>query len=261
MNMTVPGGTHFGEVRKDLTSSLLSLFKRLIADGSLSPGDRLPPERELAEIVGVSRSSLRQALKILENMGVLTQRVGSGTRLNPAASSILAEPLQFFILLDGITVHELIEARLIVEPELAARAAERSTAEDLRALESAIDTMQQSVADAEKFVASDHEFHEAIFKAAGNRICTLLFTVVHQSFEELIRFTSELVQPEHTLRMHRRILAAIAKRDAEGARKQMREHLEDVRGLLTHQVDERARSALESRLKTLGSDLVGQIDR
>jgi GntR family transcriptional repressor for pyruvate dehydrogenase complex len=249
-----------GEPRKDLTSSLLSLFKRLIADGSLSPGDRLPPERELAEMVGVSRSSLRQALKILENMGVLSQRVGSGTRLNPAASSILTEPLQFFILLDGITVHELMEARLIVEPELAARAAARATEEDLVALKSAIRTMRRSVADAEKFVASDHEFHQAIFKAAGNRMCTLLFTVVHQSFEELIRFTSVLVQPEHTLRMHRRILAAIAKKDPEGARLEMREHLEDVRELLTHQIDEQARNALEDRLKALGSDLGWRAD-
>ena len=236
-----------------ITGALLELFKRLIADGSLSPGDRLPPERELAEMVGVSRSSLRQALKILENMGILSQRVGSGTRLNPAAASILAEPLQFLILLDGITARELMEARLIVEPELAARAAARATAADRGALKNAIRTMEESIADPEKFVAGDLEFHQAIFRAAGNRVCTTLFTVVHQSLEELIRFTSVLVEPEHTIHLHRRILAAIRKQDPEAARLQMREHLEDVCVVLTHGVELQTRSTLEDRLKVLGN--------
>src|SRR5690606_28313344 len=103
---------------------------------------------ELAEMVGVSRSSLRQALKVLVSMGVITQRVGSGTRLNPAAASILAEPLQFLILLDGITFEELMEARLIVEPKLAARAAERATADDVKALKRAIARMEENAKDA-----------------------------------------------------------------------------------------------------------------
>lgn len=235
----------------DLTSSLLALFKRLIADKVLSPGDRLPPERELAEMLGVSRSSLRQALKVLESMGVISQRVGSGTRLNPAAASILARPLEFLILLDGITFQELMEARLIVEPKLAARAAERASAEDQQALEQAITRMEASAADAHQFVASDLEFHQAVYRAAGNRVCTMLFTVVHQSLEELIGFTSSLVEPEHTIRFHRRILAAIGRGNPEAARLRMREHLEDVCGLLSRAADARTRSSLEGRLNTL----------
>lgn len=237
--------------RKDLTGSLVALFKRLIAEGVLSPGDRLPPERELAEMVGVSRSSLRQALKVLESMGVISQRVGSGTTLNPVAASILAEPLQFLILLDGITFHELLEARLIVEPELAARAAVLGTAEDQQALERAIAQMEESVADADRFIASDLEFHQAVYRAAGNRVCTMLFTVVHQSLEELVRFTSVLTKPEHTIRLHRRILTAIRRRDPDAARRRMREHLEDARALLARGADAQARSSLEGRLDVL----------
>lgn len=236
---------------KDLTSSLLALFKRLIAEGVLSPGDRLPPERELAEMVGVSRSSLRQALKVLETMGVISQRVGSGTRLNPAAASILAEPLQFLILLEGITFQELMEARLIVEPELAARAAVLATAEQVEALERAIVQMEESTADPDRFVASDLEFHQAVYRAAGNRVCTMLFTVVHQSLEDLVRFTSELVEPEHTIRLHRRILTAIRRRDPEAARLRMREHLQDARALLERAADAQVRSSLKGRLGAL----------
>jgi len=236
---------------KNLTGELVALFKRLIAEGALSPGDRLPPERELAEMVGVSRSSLRQALKVLEMMGVISQRVGSGTRLNPAAATILAEPLQFLILLDGITFDELMEARLIVEPELAARAAERATTADLAALESAITRMEESSADGDRFIESDLAFHQAIYAASGNRVCAMLFTVVHQSLEALVRITSSMVEPSHTIRFHRRILTAIRRRDANGARQRMREHLEDARALLARGAEAQARPSLADRLDAL----------
>lgn len=241
---------------KHLTGSLLQLFKRLIAEGVLSPGDRLPPERELAELLGVSRSSLRPALKVLENMGIISQRVGSGTRLNRAAASILAEPLQYLILLDGITFHELMEARLIVEPELAARAAERASPDDLDALARAITSMESSQDDPAEFVKCDLEFHRAVNEAAGNRVCATLFSVVHQSLEELVRFTYQLVEPEHTIRFHRRIFNAIQRAKPDAARLQMREHLEDVCTLLARGADAQARAALEGKLGALGG-LVG----
>lgn len=229
----------------NLTGSLLALFKRLIAEKTLRPGDRLPAERDLAETLQVSRSSLRQALKVMESIGVISQQVGSGTRLNPAAASILSEPLEFLILLDGISSRELMEARLIVEPQLAARAATRARPEDERALERAIERMEASdadAADADAFVSSDLEFHRALFQAADNRVCAMLFTVVHQSLEELVRFTSALVPPEHTIDFHRQILAAIRERDPEAAESRMREHLEDVCALLGREPVTRART-------------------
>src|SRR6185503_17253921 len=130
--------------KDDVTVRLLSNFKRLISEGALVAGSRLPSERELAENFQVSRSSLRQALKVLEIMGIISQRVGDGTYLNVAASSMLGEPLEFLILLNGISFQELIEARIIVEPELAARAAERATSDDVRILKESLEAMKQS---------------------------------------------------------------------------------------------------------------------
>lgn len=233
---------------KDLTASVLELFKRLIAEGVLSPGDRLPPERELAEMVGVSRSSLRQALKVLVNMGVITQRVGSGTRLNPAAATILTEPLQFLILLDGITFEELMEARLIVEPKLAARAAERATTDDIKAMKRAITRMEENASDASQFVASDLEFHQAVYNAAGNRVCATLFTVIHQSLEELVRFTYVLTEPERTIRFHRRVFAAIRRKDPEAAHLRMVEHLRDASTLIDRAEASQVRNTLQGKL-------------
>src|SRR4029077_12669398 len=105
----MPVGRH----KEDLTARLLATFKQLISEGSLAPGARLPAERELASSLKVSRGSLRQVLKMLEVMGVVSQRVGDGTYLNAAAPSILAEPMEFLILLDGIGFEELMDARLI----------------------------------------------------------------------------------------------------------------------------------------------------
>lgn len=96
--------------KQDITRKLIRTFKTLISEGALASGQRLPPERDLAENFGVSRSSLRQALKVLEIMGVISQRVGDGTYLSTGAVPILGEPMEFLILLDGITSHELMES-------------------------------------------------------------------------------------------------------------------------------------------------------
>ena len=244
--------------KEDITAMLIGVFKRLISEGSLVPGNRLPAERELAEMFGVSRSSLRQALKVLEIMGVISQRVGDGTYLNTAAPSILAEPLEFFILLDGLTFHELMEARLIVEPELAARAAARATPEDVAELHQVLNLMEESREDHRRFTEGDLLFHKTIFRLAGNRVCSLMFTVVHQSLERLIHLTSQLVEPEHTLQLHRRIYTAIRRKDADEARRRMTEHLEDARELFVRASALQAQSSLQSRIGELTSAVDGQ---
>src|SRR5215468_2487799 len=175
--------------KEDVTGTLIGVFKRLISEGSLAPGHRLPAERELAEMFGVSRSSLRQALKVLEIMGVIAQRVGDGTYLNTAAPSILAEPMEFLILLDGISFHELMEARLIVEPELAARAAARATPEEIAELRRILVDMEEQRQDHKRFTENDLLFPQTIFRIGGNRVCTLIFPGVHQPLEPLINLT------------------------------------------------------------------------
>ncbi|MDX2041093.1 MAG: FadR/GntR family transcriptional regulator [Acidobacteriota bacterium] len=237
--------------KDDVTGTLIGLFKRLISEGSLVPGQRLPAERELAEHFGVSRSSLRQALKVLEIMGVISQRVGDGTYLNAAAPAILAEPMEFLILLDGLSFHELMETRLIVEPELAARAATRATLEDIAELQQVLTEMEESRQDHPRFTEYDLLFHKTIFRIAGNRVCSLMFTVVHQSLERLIHLTAQLVEPEHTLQMHRRIFLAIRRKDADEARRRMTEHLEDTREFFKRATSLHVQSSLPSRISVL----------
>lgn len=237
--------------KQDVTVRLITIFKQLIAEGVLKPGGRVPAERELAENFGVSRSSLRQALKVLEIMGVISQRVGDGTYVNSDASSLLGEPLEFLILLDGISFHELMEARLIVEPELTARAAQRSSPEDIARIKRELTAMEKAGSDHRMFVEHDLQFHSAIFEAAGNRVCTSMFSVVHRALDKLITITSQIVEHEHTLALHRRIFAAICKRDPEEARRRMTAHLMDAQGLLVVAAKNERQTKLQARIHSL----------
>jgi GntR family transcriptional repressor for pyruvate dehydrogenase complex len=214
-----------------ITARLISRIKSMIADGALTPGAKFPPERDLAIKFSANRTSVRQALKVLEIMGVLTQRVGDGTYLSNSAETILNEPLDFLVLLDDLSHHELFETRLIVEPELTARAAQRATAEDIAALRAAVSAMEKSRNTQERLTA-DMAFHDAVFRASGNRICQLLFKQIHRTVLTSMSHLSHRVSLEQPLMYHRRIYKAIRERDAEAARQAMREHILDARSLL-----------------------------
>jgi GntR family transcriptional repressor for pyruvate dehydrogenase complex len=237
--------------KEDVTVRLLTAFKWLISEGTLSAGARLPAERDLAEKFQVSRSSLRQALKVLEIMGVISQRVGDGTYITSGDSSVLAESLEFLILLNGISFHEVMEARIIVEPELAALAATRATQQDYSALLHEMKAMKASARSHNSMSQHDLEFHKIIFDAAGSRVCSMLFTVIHQSLHKLIEMTSRLVSVEHTMIFHQRIYAAIVAGDAAEARKRMSEHLLDVKNLLSRVKSEQQTSQMQDRISQL----------
>src|SRR5260370_3362399 len=214
-----------------VTAQLIASIKKMLSDGSVVPGSRFPAERELAREFGVNRASLRQALKVLEIMGVLTQRVGDGTYLSTSAESILNEPLEFLILLDDLSHHELFETRMIVEPELAARAALRATAEDLATLRRAITAMEQSRTTRSRLDA-DMAFHEAIFRASGNRICHLLFKVIHRTVLTSMHRLSSRTAIQRPLGYHRKIYPAIRNRDAKEPRRHILDPLTDAQALM-----------------------------
>lgn len=217
--------------KDDITGQLVGRLKDLISRGILTPGAKLPPERELCVDFGVSRSSLRHVLKALEVMGVLRQRVGDGTYLAKSSEGILQQPLELLMLLDDISLDDLLETRLIVEPELAARAAERATVEDLARMRESLDHMTR-YKEGKLLIEADLAFHRAIFVAARNPICNRIFSLLHQSMTASIDVTSKLVDWEHTLGFHRPIYTAIERRNPADARKRMIEHLCDAHSLL-----------------------------
>jgi GntR family transcriptional regulator, transcriptional repressor for pyruvate dehydrogenase complex len=214
----------------NVTAELIERFKSLIAGNVLPPGCKLPPERELAKSLDVSRAAVRQALKALAMMGVVMQRVGDGTYLKPDAANILDQPLDFLLLLDDVSIHELMEARLMVEPELSAKAAERATAEDLAALRETLRPLGRLTA--AQMQARDLAFDQAIFRAARNRICERIFPLLQRTMLTSVHVTYRLVDWEYTLKFHEPIYRAIESRQPELARQKMTEHLLDVWRLL-----------------------------
>ncbi|MBZ2186023.1 MAG: FadR family transcriptional regulator [Bryobacter sp.] len=216
----------------DVTSKLIGQFRDMIADRTLLPGTRLPAERDLARSFSVSRNSLRQALKVLEIMGVVRQKMGSGTYLSEDASSILTEAFRFLLLMDSISHEELYLTRLMMEPELAARAAENATLEHLRQISRAIESMKAAGNHFQRVIEADVEFHNRIFEAAGSRVCQAVFTVLHRALLQSLAITSREVNVSHTLRFHQQIYQAIFDRTPERARQLMREHIEDAHAVM-----------------------------
>lgn len=246
----VDDSEHILSNKEDVTHLLILRFQQLLSDGVLAPGTKLPSERELATNFGVARSSLRQALKVLEIMGVITQKVGDGSYLNKDASSVLAVPMEFLFLLDDTSLQELTEMRLMMEPALAAKAAERANTQHIALLRQSIVDLEHSKHDRVQLVASDILFHRAIFQASGNRLAGRLFHTIHRAMLNMIMVTSQLVDLEHTLHFHQPILEAIEQRNPELAARLMTDHLNDARDLLLNSRNQEKSRKLREHLST-----------
>lgn len=236
--------------KEDVTQLLILRFQQLLSEGLLTPGARLPPERELAASFGVARSSLRPALKVLEIMGVITQKVGDGSYLNRDASSVLSVPMEFLFLLDDTSLQELAEMRLMMEPALAAKAAEHANAHHIAQLRQSIVDLEHSKRDRVRLVTSDLLFHRAIFQASGNRLAGHLFQTIHRAMLNMMMVTSQLVDLEHTLHFHQPILVAIEQRDPVLASRLMTDHLTDARDLLLRTRQQETSRHLRNHLAT-----------
>lgn len=213
-----------GTVRREgLTEKLVQRLGNLVLRGVLSPGERLPTERDLAKMLGVSRSSLRQALKALQVMGVLEILQGSGNYLTRDATEILSAPPQVLVPLRGLSQAELFEVRRAMEAESAATAARRATQEDLDRIRSAYEGMAAST---DKFMFGKHDlaFHQAIATASGNRFF-LWFLALANNFLYQAMLRRPGLDLERSRREHERILLAIEARDPEAARQEMLQHV------------------------------------
>jgi GntR family transcriptional repressor for pyruvate dehydrogenase complex len=238
----------------DLTDWLILRFKQLISEGTLMPGHKLPSERELSMHFGVSRTSLRPVMKVLKMMGVVSQRVGDGTYLSSDASSVLSEPMEFLFLLDETSSQELVEARLMVEPALAAKAAQQATAEHRLILRQTIAEIEAASDDQFRIIEADLLFHRTIHQSADNRLFSRLFQVIHRSMMNMMMLTSQMVDRDHTLAFHQAIYEAIERRDASEAARRMRDHLVDARALLVRANQAHADERLHERIQSVSRE-------
>jgi GntR family transcriptional regulator, transcriptional repressor for pyruvate dehydrogenase complex len=219
----------FAAVRRNkVYEDVARQIERLILK-KLRPGDKLPSERELAELLSVSRSSIRDAIRSLELMGMVEPRQGAGTIVCEITSNSLANPLANALKRKEELMGELLDFRKILEPPLAARAATHASTDEISEMESILKRQKEKLQAGESTIPEDSEFHYAVAMASGNsvvlKVLDILMDLLRDTRERSLQLEG---RPQKSLAAHARILEAIKRHDAEAAKSAMRRHIEDV---------------------------------
>ncbi len=207
-------------------------MQRLIIDGNFRPGDLLPSEMELAERFGVGRSSIREAMRALQLLGVIEVIQGKGTYV--CDFGILPLIVDWARISQMGIISEVMEARQFIEILLVQLAAERATDEDIRKLRAALKHAQESLSNSETNVQAGVDFHIVLADAAHNQVLALMYRTIRDLYLETARRTR--ITPEIALDRyhdHEAILQAVLDRDPEAAARVMKEHLEKACQILS----------------------------
>lgn len=213
-----------------LTDEAIEKIKSMIVSGTLRAGDRLPREADLAAELGLSRSSLREAVKALSLVNILDVRRGDGTYVTSLQPQLLLEALSFIVDFHrDDSVLEFLQVRRILEPEATAMAAERISAAEIASLRALLDGLGPDT-EVEDLVANDLEFHRRIAACSGNTaLCSLLDSLSWPTSRARVwRGLTQIGANERSLAEHRAILDALSSRDPEVARSWSTVHIASV---------------------------------
>jgi GntR family transcriptional repressor for pyruvate dehydrogenase complex len=232
--------TDFGTVeRSALPDQIAERILQMIKDRQLKPGDKLPPERELATMMTVGRPALREALRALALMNVIEIRQGAGAYVTQLDTAQLVQHLDFVFTLNDAAIMDLFDARKIVEAGIAELAAQRTTEEDIALLEACLQKSVDSAHDPELFLYADLKLHTLIATIARNPILIRFIESIHQLGLASRRRTGRLPGViEHSMSDHHRIVEALKERDPQAAREAMLAHLGNVEEKLRRMVEE-----------------------
>ncbi len=216
--------------RSKLYEQIVEQIQGRIVRGELRAGDRLLPERELAASFGASRTAVREALKTLAQRGLVDMRPGRGTVVTDNTSDAMRSSLGLMLRVSHLySPSALVELREIIEPEIAALAAERATEAHLAALRDAVDTMERSLRRAADYIEADNRFHRTLALATQNPlIVSLVDSIVGLLAEQRSLIFAVPGGPERGQVFHKTLFDAIERRDIALARTAMRAHLVQV---------------------------------
>ena len=224
----------------------------MIREGQLRPGERLPSERDLAEQLQVGRSSVREALRVLEVSGIVASRHGSGAYLRDLDQHDVISPLALLLGATGDIVGDLWEVRIMFEPPLAARAALRATDAEIEALERLVVAQEPLFANPdtlEACLAADREFHIAIAIASRNQVAVRVVQMLEQVLHESRRhFGASVARRWQAYEQHLEIMRATRAREPHAAYECMLRHLQEVEAHIVGQLLDTPRAAIEAVL-------------
>ncbi|MBZ5568363.1 MAG: FadR family transcriptional regulator [Acidobacteriia bacterium] len=226
----------FEVIRKDKVYDQVARKLEQFILQELKPGDKLPSERELALSCKVSRSSIRDAMRRLELMGLVEPRQGAGTIVRQLSPDALVNPLTAILLRQRKHLAELLEVRRMIEPPIAARAAQHITPEQLAHLEEILRRQSQKLSQDDPAIEEDSEFHYAIATAADNsvllHVIDVLMDLLRESRERNMQVEG---RPQKSFAGHKRIFTALCQGDAKAAEAAMCQHLDEVTDLVLKQ--------------------------
>lgn len=223
---------------KKVGSSVEDVAERLmdmIYKGGLGAGDRLPPERDLAKTLGVSRPTLRAGIRSLSTIGILRSRQGAGTFVaaNSESPMLGGLPLRMFLGLHEFTTEEISEARMMLEVTIVGLAAKRADSENLKIISKEAAGMSASLSDQSKYVTHEMRFHQAVAAASHNRVLialmNMLLTIVYGS-DDTTQDGEADADRERSAERHQRVYRALRGHDIEGAQNAMHDMLETRHG-------------------------------
>jgi GntR family transcriptional repressor for pyruvate dehydrogenase complex len=217
--------------RAKLFEQIVEQIQGRIVRGELRAGDRLPPERALAVAFGASRTAVREALKTLAQMGLIEMAPGRGTTVADNTTHAMRSSLGLLLRVNQLHgPQNLVELREIIEPEIAALAAQRADPGQVAALRAAVETMDLSLCSAPEYIRADNQFHRTLAQATGNPlILSLVDSIVDLLSEQRAHIFRVDGGPERGQVYHKALLQAVQRRDADAAREAMRAHLAQVR--------------------------------
>ena len=221
----------FGEpiVRESVAEAVARRILDMVTTGALRPGEALPPERELAVSLGVSRPSVREAIRGLAILGVVRTRQGGGASISELDADAILGPIQFFLSLEESNVRNLYDARSLIESDVARRAAENMDAVALDRLEEILAEQAGTIDDPIAFRQSDLAFHEALWEGSGNAYLKRIgesLNVIGLEFRKKASETRGVL--EQSLKDHHALVKAIRSRDPEAAARAAARHMQNV---------------------------------
>jgi GntR family transcriptional repressor for pyruvate dehydrogenase complex len=225
----------FSPRRDRLYKQVADRIEQLIVAESLRPGDKLPSERELAEQMGVSRTVVREAIRVLSVRGLLQVKSGCGTYVQELSAKDAAASIGLFLKLRQGTdsLAQLYEVRRILEVEAAGLAAERATADDMSSMRKSIQLMADCQDEPEEYTRHDVAFHTAVVAATHNDLFGVLLSPISDQLRRMVRVSLDASGAAAIgLAHHGEILECIREHDSQRARQAMREHLQHAQELV-----------------------------